>query len=408
MSSPHVAGAGALLKDLHPGWSPMMIKSALMTTAYDLVSGADVFAQGAGHIDLNKAADPGLVYDSGPASWIRFICGTGQLAAASRECTTFGAIDPSNLNQASIAIGDLAGVQTITRTVRNVGSTSETYTAATTGLGGLDVVVSPNSFTIPPGGSQTYTVTFTRTTATLSAYTTGFLAWNGSGGHVARSPVAIRPVGVAAPAEVTFNTATGPVSWQVTTGFVGTLGTTVRGLVPATATPYTVAQDPDQNFACGDTTGVLSRTTSIPAGTTHYRVGIYEDAITPTGTDLDLFVCQGTTLVGVSADGDSNEEVNFTFGAPTVNPIAITVYVHGFDTQGPSAIGTLFEWALGTANAGNTTIAILPDAVATIGGSKTIQATFTGLSAGTRYLGRVRYDDGAVVHAQTILRVNTP
>src|SRR5262249_25759500 len=68
VSSPHVAGVAALLKDLHPDWTPMMIKSALMTTASQILgSGSDAtpFAQGAGHITPNKAADPGLVYDAG-------------------------------------------------------------------------------------------------------------------------------------------------------------------------------------------------------------------------------------------------------------------------------------------------------------------------------------------------------
>ena len=46
----------------------------------------------------------------------------------------------------------------------------------------------------------------------------------------------------------------------------------------------------------------------MPAGAV-FRSGIYQDAITPGDTDLDMFVYNGATLVGSSADGDWNEEV---------------------------------------------------------------------------------------------------
>ena len=85
MSSPHVAGLAALLSDLHPQWSPMAIKSALMTSAYDVLDGGTpapntnpvlIFRQGAGHVQPNSAADPGLVYDSSFNDWLAFICAT--------------------------------------------------------------------------------------------------------------------------------------------------------------------------------------------------------------------------------------------------------------------------------------------------------------------------------------------
>ncbi len=50
-------------------------------------------------------------------------------------------LDPSDFNVASIAIGDLAGTQTVTRKVTNVGGAPATYTASYTGLAGFTVVV---------------------------------------------------------------------------------------------------------------------------------------------------------------------------------------------------------------------------------------------------------------------------
>ena len=76
MSSPHVAGSGALLKALHPAWTPGQIKSALMTTANKAVvkedgfTPADPFDDGTGRINLSKADDPGLLIDETGANYV--------------------------------------------------------------------------------------------------------------------------------------------------------------------------------------------------------------------------------------------------------------------------------------------------------------------------------------------------
>jgi minor extracellular serine protease Vpr len=61
MASPHVAGAAALLKQLHPKWSTDDIKSVLVNTATPLYKNNKTmyhaYEQGAGRLDIDKALD---------------------------------------------------------------------------------------------------------------------------------------------------------------------------------------------------------------------------------------------------------------------------------------------------------------------------------------------------------------
>lgn len=68
MASPHVAGAAALLKQMHPDWTAQQIKSALVTSSIrdilkeDASTAADNFDMGAGRLDLPRATSVELTY----------------------------------------------------------------------------------------------------------------------------------------------------------------------------------------------------------------------------------------------------------------------------------------------------------------------------------------------------------
>jgi hypothetical protein len=353
-----------------------------------------IFRQGAGHVVPNRAMDPGLVYDSNTLDWLAFLCGktTGVNPATCSALVGAGySLDASDLNAASIAIGDLAGVQTVHRKVTNVGQGTATYNATVTGLAGLDVVVSPSTLVIGPGQTRTFTVTFTRQTATLNTYAGGQLTWS-DGTHAVRSPIVVRPVALAAPAEVSG-------SYSVQFGFTGTFTATPRGLVPAVATAGSVADDPADNFDPeGD--GVTSFEVAVPAGTSYARFSLFDASVSP-ASDLDVYVFRNSTgaLVGASTSGTAQEEVNL------LDPPAdtYTVFVHGFAVNG-TANFTLFAWVLGTANAGNMTVTAPASAIT--GATGTINLAFSGLTPGTKYLGSVVYGGSPALPNPTIVRVD--
>ena len=408
MSSPHIAGIAALIMQAHPDWSPMMVKSALMTTASTTTNEDNpieggYFDYGAGEVVPNSADEPGLVYDAGWNDWLAFLCGTSN-AVGPNTCATleyYGySTDPSDLNYPSISIGALAGSQTVVRTVTNVGDPG-TYNVLVDAPAGIDVTVDPASIDLGKGQSASYTVTFTgNADVVANAWTFGSLTWN-DGLHNVTSPIAIYPVALAAPASVS---GTGdPISYDVTFGYSGPFTATARGLVPAAITSGTVADDPTDGACSLSTPNAVLTPVVVPAGTTYARFSLFDaDVAVPGSTDLDLCVFNSAEkLVGLSGSGTSAEEVNL------LDPPAdtYTVVVQGWGVDGTSPF-KLHTWLLGTADAGNMTVSA--PASATVGGTGTIDLTFNGLAAGTKYLGSVAYSGAAGMPDPTIVRVDMP
>ena len=416
MSSPHIAGLAALLIQKHPRWSPMMIKSALLTTASvkdnkgepistDTNAPAGALDYGSGQVAINSAANPGLVYDSNSTDWVRWLCGTGQLTATGTTCSTYGSIDPSDLNQPNIAIGALAGKQTVTRTVTNVSVLPGIYIPQIVKPAGVNVTVSPRILLVRPGGKATYKVTFTRTTAAFDEYAFGSLTWV-NGLYKVRSQLVVRPVLAAAPGDIVGTGVSGSQAIPVTPGFAGTLTTDVDGLVAADVrrpvlTPTGEGFNPNAPATSART---AKETVTIPAGTTLAQHSTF-DSDFGAGTDVDLFLYKAGTsnLVAQSAGGSAEETIRIE--NPPAGTYDLYVVLFGAATGQTSATVPTYLWNLTGTAAGNLTATPAGQAV-TAGTPVTVTATWTGLTAGQRYLGRIAYGDGTDVAGGTFVRID--
>ena len=162
MASPHVAGAAALMSQLHPDWSANDIKTALTSTAHmdgvlddDAATPADPFAMGAGRMDLDAAAKAVLTFD-----------------------------------KPSIASDSCVGPCTFTRTVYNKSDekTSWELSASSDSAG---ISVSPSSLELEAGESATFTVTVDSTFSEYGAWIFGNVMIKSASHQDAHLPVAI-------------------------------------------------------------------------------------------------------------------------------------------------------------------------------------------------------------------------
>jgi subtilisin family serine protease len=420
MSSPHVAGAFALIKQAHPDWSPAMAKSAIMTTAYqdvmkeDGVTPADPFDMGSGHLNVGDKAikgsafEPGLVYDAGLYEYAAFTCGMNWGVFTPGSCEfldSYGVpMEPYNLNYPSIGIAELPGSLTVQRTVTSVAEENgwREYAVSVDAPEGYDVTVEPSTLRLKTGQSETYEVTITSVYAPIGEWRFGSLTWydmDKNSHYEVYSPIAVRGTLFNAPAEISGSGESGTASFDVTFGYTGSYAAAAHGLEPATVTSDNVLQDPDQDFDPYD--GYSNLHTFTISGAAFLRIAMPPDATEP-DADLDIFVYDPYgNLAATSTSGGTNELIDILF---PVNGVW-SVFVHGWSAPGGDSDYDLYTWAISATPGGNLVIDSAPTS-ATLGATETIDVSWSGATAGQWHLGAVSHTGDGGLMGLTLIDVD--
>jgi Subtilase family/PA domain len=152
MSSPHAAGVSALVKAVHPTWTPEEIKSALMTSSVQEVvkedgsTPATPFDDGAGSIRADRAVNPTLVFNETFAHFVA--AGADQLHRI-------------DLNLASVDATTMSGQISTQRTAINVSGQNQVLHVSTVASPGATITVGNNNgnISVKAGGSVTFPIT---------------------------------------------------------------------------------------------------------------------------------------------------------------------------------------------------------------------------------------------------------
>ncbi|NUL46556.1 S8 family serine peptidase [Cellulosimicrobium funkei] len=217
MAAPNLAGMAALMSAKYPDWSPMAVKSAMMTSAGDVLNAdgsasTDNFATGAGSADPAAMVNPGLVYEADARQW---------------DALLLGDIAGRDVNVPSIAVNDLLGAETVTRTV----TATETGTWTAHGsVPGYEVTAEPATLSLKAGERRDVEITLTRTDAEADVWSHGSFTLARPGGTAVTSPVTVRAVDVLAEDALTGEGPSGAVETELESGVTGTLEPEVEGL----------------------------------------------------------------------------------------------------------------------------------------------------------------------------------
>ncbi len=297
MASPHVAGAAALLSSIHPTWTPDQIRSALSMTANssmranDETTDADYFDMGAGRIRVDLAAQVGLVLNETYTNYLNANPSSGG--------------EPKALNIPSITDDECLGICTWSRTFTATQDGSWTVNSQAFDPD-LNITVSPTSFDILAGQTQTVTVTIDSLATTKTEYVFGQLTLSASNSPDLNLPISILSSLGDVPTEVNFSASRLNdmyVIEDLETFSLAEFYATPFSLTKATVVTGDIAEDTDNSDYLDDLDdGVTVTAVEVPANAKR----IIAKTVASTAPDLDLFL-----LYDANNDGflSSSEEL---------------------------------------------------------------------------------------------------
>ncbi|KAL6959771.1 hypothetical protein U1Q18_039926 [Sarracenia purpurea var. burkii] len=209
MACPHVTGIAALIKAVHPSWSPWAVKSAIMTTSTILDKNhkpitvdpdgrrGNAFDYGAGFMNPTRVLNPGLVFDSQPTDYKAFLCSIGYnenlLHLITRDNGTCNQTfaTATGLNYPSITVPNLRHEFSVNRTVTNVGEPKSIYRAVVSPPVGVDVMVVPRRLVFSRYGQQIDFTVNLKVVAPSEGYAFGYLTWRSRKSRVT-TPLVVR------------------------------------------------------------------------------------------------------------------------------------------------------------------------------------------------------------------------
>jgi hypothetical protein len=376
MSAPHVAGLAAFMLGKTPNWSPMKIKSAMMTTAKSLrtengKASRDLFAQGSGEVTPKRMFNPGLFVLSDGRQWRGYLAGLGL-------DTGVAPIAAKDVNVPSLAQGYVMSTTSFTRT----------FTASRKGTWKIKVSVpgfksSANKSAVVSrrkNDLEQVKFSFQRTTAPLSEYSFGYITLTGP--TTVRLPVALRPVSVKAPRTVQGTGVQGSAQVDITGGYDGDLEVSTQGLVKGQVDEGTIPEG-QATLACvtiGEGNQLAQFDLVAPDPASDLDMAIYESG----SCDPD----DVTALAGEAATPSAGE--TFTIEGAPAGTYIVQVVAYSAGTEEPVPYSLRAYDVGGVANEGALTVTPNPVPVST-GVDTSFEASWSGLEADAHYLGVLGY-----------------